>query len=115
VPVQPGEEDRADWTFGDRLTYNDKLSRAYGDKRFGHHEGLHGALESRFGLIKHKRWFRRRDTALLEVLIVFCIIHTLSIEQRRIHAGTAGARCHRSTRASATCRLAVARRRRNPH
>ena len=41
--ILPGEEDKADWTFGNPLTFKDPFAAEYGAGRFGHQEGFHGA------------------------------------------------------------------------
>lgn len=43
-------DERRDWLLGNHLTFNDRLSNVYGNSRFGHNEGFHGALSTRFGL-----------------------------------------------------------------
>lgn len=84
VRCLPGEDKAtcADWSFGNPLTFNDKQSKAFGRARFGHGEGFHGHLLKRFGLLKHKAWYRRREEAQLDFLMVFCSMHALAIEQR---------------------------------
>jgi hypothetical protein len=90
--VVTGDGRQPDMAFGNPLTFHDQLSEIYGKKRFGNGEGLHGALVSRFGLNKGKRWFRRRDQVLTDTAMVFSIIHALAIEQRRrARAGAGGA------------------------
>lgn len=81
--AQTGDEDRIDWTFGNPLTYNDPLSRIYGSGRFGHQEGFHGHLVTRFGLLREKGWYRSKAQAELDVVITFCVIHLVAMEQRR--------------------------------
>jgi hypothetical protein len=82
VRCLPGEEDQADWLFGNPLTFNDRRAKKFGRARFGHGEGFHGHLQTRFGLLKHKAWYRRREQAQLDFLMVFCGMHALAIEQR---------------------------------
>jgi hypothetical protein len=72
-----------DLLMGNPLTFNDAVSEQYGNRRFGHNEGLHGALSSRFGLIEGKRWFRRADQACLAVAMTVCVMHSVAIEQRQ--------------------------------
>ncbi|MGB7588857.1 MAG: hypothetical protein WBM00_09130, partial [Solirubrobacterales bacterium] len=83
VRCLPGEEDQADWLFGNPLTFNNRIAAKFGRNRFGHGEGFHGHLVTRFGLLKGKSWYRRREQAQLDFLIVFCSMHALAIEQRR--------------------------------
>jgi Transposase DDE domain len=80
---KPGEADQADWLFGNPFTFNNKQAKAFGSARFGHGEGFHGHLLTRFGLLKHKAWYRRRKEAQLDFLMVFCSMHALAIEQRK--------------------------------
>jgi hypothetical protein len=80
---------QADWLFGNPFTFNAPLGRQFGKNRFGHGEGFHGHLVTRFGLLKHKAWYRRREQAQLDFLMVFCSMHALAMEQRQ-RAGSAG-------------------------
>jgi hypothetical protein len=82
VRCLPGEQDQADWLFGNPLTFNDSLAKKLGRNRFGHGEGFHGHLVTRFGLLKGKAWYRRREQAQLDFLMVFCSMHALAMEQR---------------------------------
>jgi len=75
-------EDR-DWAFGNPFTYNDAEAGKFGTARFGHNEGFHGALVSRFQLIKGKRWFRRAAQAEIDIAMTFSIMHALALEQRK--------------------------------
>ena len=77
------ERHRIDWRVGNPLTYNDPLSAAYGSARFGHNEGFHGALVSRFGILREKSWYRDRRDAEADVLQVFIAMHALAMTQRR--------------------------------
>lgn len=90
VRCEPDVRDRADWSFGNPLTFNDPLAQIYGKKRYAHGEGMHGQLSTRFQLLKGKRWFRRVDQAKTDTAVVFSIIHALAIEQRRRAASTRG-------------------------
>jgi hypothetical protein len=79
----PDEKGKIDWRVGNPLTYYDRLSAQYGSARFGHQEGFHGSLVTRFGLLKEKSWHRDRRQAERDVLQVFCGMHALAMEQRR--------------------------------
>jgi len=83
-PQNPRE--KPDLLMGNPLTFNDPLAGEYGRRRFGHNEGFHGALVSRFGLIKDKRWFRRLDEAKIATAMTFCVMHVVALEQRRRRA-----------------------------
>jgi hypothetical protein len=75
--------DARDWAFGNPFTYNDAEGGRYGTARFGHNEGFHGALSTRFQLVKGKRWFRRATQAETEIAMTFSIMHALALEQRK--------------------------------
>lgn len=77
------ETDKIDWRIGNPLTFNDALSKQYGNARFGHNEGFHGALVTRFGLLREKAWYRSGRAAERDLLQVFCTMHALAMEQRR--------------------------------
>jgi hypothetical protein len=78
-----------DWRIGNPLTFNDPVSAAYGSARFGHNEGFHGALVTRFGLLKEKSWHRSREQAERDLLQVFCAMHAIAKEQRLRQAARA--------------------------
>lgn len=77
------EQRRIDYLMGNPLTFNDPVSAQYGNRRFGHNEGLHGALCTRFGLIDGKRWFRRGDQGRTAVAMTMCVMHAVALAQRR--------------------------------
>jgi len=79
----PDEKDKLDWRVGNPLTFNDPLSAKYGSCRFGQNEGFHGALVTRFSLLKEKAWYKDRRQAERDLLQVFCSMHALAKEQRR--------------------------------
>jgi len=81
--VLPGDEDRADWKMGNPLTFHDEVSRKYGTSRFGHNEGFHGALVTRFALLKDKASYSDIRQAERDFFGVFSIMHALAMEQRR--------------------------------
>jgi hypothetical protein len=80
-----------DASFGNPLTFNDKTAKAFGRARFGHNEGFHGHLQTRFGLLKHKARYRKREQAKLDCLMIFCSMHVLAMEQRKRARATASA------------------------
>lgn len=88
VRVLPGDEDKTDWRFGNPFTFHDTLANKFGSARFGHGEGFHGHLVTRFGLLKGKSWHRRREQAELDFLITFSCMHALAMEQRRRARGS---------------------------
>lgn len=84
VRCLPGEDvELRDWTLGNPLTFNSPEAGAYGRNRFGHNEGFHGTLSTRFGILNGKRWYRNRHQARLDVAIVFSVLHVVAMEQRR--------------------------------
>jgi hypothetical protein len=87
VRCMPGDE--PDWRIGNPLTFNDALSKSYGQKRFGRGEGFHGSLVNRFGLLKEKSWYSDIRQAERDFLRVFFMMHALAMEQRRRASGTA--------------------------
>jgi hypothetical protein len=90
--VLPGEEHETDWRVGNPLTFDDPLSERYGKARYGHGEGFHGALVTRFGLLREKAWYRDRRQAERDVMQVFCAMHSIAKHQRRLAAhGAPGA------------------------
>lgn len=91
VKLMPGEEDRADWKFGNPLTFNDPVSQTYGTARFGHNEGFHGALVTRFGLLRDKALYADGRQAERDFFAVFSIMHALAMEKRRREPGRASA------------------------
>lgn len=71
-----------DWTIGNPLTYHDEKAADYGVPRYNAQEGMFGSqLTQRFKLLKGKRWFRRQAQVEMEVSMVICITHVLSIER----------------------------------
>jgi len=86
----PSQRARVDYLFGNPLTFHDVVASRYGRGRFGHNEGFHSALGSRFGLTDEKRWFRRRNQAVIEVAMTFAIMHAVSMAlPREARAGAA--------------------------
>jgi hypothetical protein len=74
---------------GNPLTFHDPLSAKYGSARFGQNEGFHGAMVTRFGLLKEKAWYRDRRQAERDLFLIFSAMHSLAKEQRRLAAQTA--------------------------
>lgn len=77
----PGEQ--GDPFYGNPLTFGDRLSREYGQDRFGWGESLHATLKSRFGLLKDKCWLPRKAEVEIEFAIAFAGIHALRLERER--------------------------------
>lgn len=92
VRCLPDERDEADMALGNSLPFDDLRAKEYGGPRFPVQEGLFGSeLCQRFGLIKNKRRFFRQSQVDLEVAIVVCLTHALSIlrYQRQMQQGAA--------------------------
>jgi len=90
--VLPGEKHEIDWRVGNPLTFDDPVSKRYGRARYGHGEGFHGTLVTRFGLLREKAWYRDRRQAERDVMQVFCAMHSIAKHQRRLAAhGAPGA------------------------
>jgi hypothetical protein len=88
----PTEKDKIDWRIGNPLTFDDPVSKRYGKARYGHGEGFHGTLVTRFGLLREKAWYRDRRQAERDVMQVFCAMHSIAKHQRRLAAhGAPGA------------------------
>lgn len=81
APREP--DSRREWALGNRLTFHNPESGEFGRRRFGHNEGFHGALVSRFQLTKGKRWYRRRDQARAATALTFLLMHVVAMEQRK--------------------------------
>jgi hypothetical protein len=63
-----GEEEWADWKMGNPLTFHDPVSSTYGSARFGHNEGFHGQLVTRFGLLEGKALVSRHPRSRTRLL-----------------------------------------------
>jgi hypothetical protein len=73
--------DEADPTIGNALTFNNLLSREYGNDRFGFGESIHATLEQRFGLLQDKSWMRDIEQVKTEFAIAFSGISVLLLER----------------------------------
>jgi len=72
----------ADLRLGNSLTYNDHLHIAYSEKRWGHNEGVHGALTKSKLLFDGKNRFRRRAELQITVYQVLTYLHLRGIKCR---------------------------------
>jgi hypothetical protein len=82
--IRPGEQDHADWTIGNPLTFHDEVAAQYGVPRYNAQEGMFGSqFTRRFPLLRNKRWFRWQSEVELEVSMVVSITHALSLERYR--------------------------------
>ena len=73
------EVEGVDWQFGNFLTFDDPLSRAYGRGRFNKQEGFFGAIENRFGVGHGKSWHRTKAAQEAELAQTFSLIYALSL------------------------------------
>jgi hypothetical protein len=80
--------ERNDPALGNPLTFNDKLSREYGQDRYGFGESVHATIERRFGLLKDKSWMRDITEVETEFAIAASAISVLLLER----AARSGAR-----------------------
>jgi hypothetical protein len=93
VKCLPSERrSKAEFDFGNPLTFHDELAREYGRQRFNGQEGAFGSqFTQRWKLLKSKRWFYRQTQVNLEVAAVVTITHALSLERWRRAGLSAGA------------------------
>ncbi|HSS32055.1 MAG TPA: hypothetical protein VLL27_02095 [Solirubrobacterales bacterium] len=73
--------ERSDPALGNPLTFNDKLSRAYGDDRYGFGESVHATINRRFGLLEDKSWMRDIRKVETEFAIAASAISVLLLER----------------------------------
>jgi hypothetical protein len=81
VDVNKADEE-PDYLLGNPLTFDDLLSKQFGNGRFGHNEGFFGTLWKRFSL-GEKRWYHTIYQAQAELGMIYSIIHVSAMEQRR--------------------------------
>jgi hypothetical protein len=72
---------QADLTLGNPLTFNDELSRAYGEDRYGFGESVHATMKRRFGLLKDASWMRDITQVKTEFAITASAISVLLLER----------------------------------
>lgn len=80
VPAYRG--DQADPSVGNSLTFNDPLSRIYGEDRFGFNESVHATINKRFGLLADKSWMRDISEVEAEFAIAASAISVLLLERQ---------------------------------
>ena len=66
---------------GNSLTFNDPLSREYGQDRYGFNESIHATIERRFGLLQDQSWMRDIKEVKTEFAIAFNAISVLLLER----------------------------------
>jgi PAS domain-containing protein len=89
--VRCSRGDAPDYALGNSLTFNDPISRAYGEDRFGWNESLHSTLKSRFGLLEDDSPMRDITEVRTEFAITGAAISVLLLERaaRQNSEGTA--------------------------
>jgi hypothetical protein len=73
--------DTPDPLIGNSLTFNDPLSREYGQDRYGFGESVHATIERRFGLLKDQSWMRDMTEVEIEFAIAMSAISVLLLER----------------------------------
>jgi hypothetical protein len=73
--------DTPDPLIGNSLTFNDPLSREYGQDRYGFNESIHATMERRFGLLQDRSWMRDIEEVKTEFAIAFSAISVLLLER----------------------------------
>ena len=85
-PSDAAQVASADLLFGNPLTHSDARSAQYGRNRYAQGEGLHGTAATRWNLFKDRAYYRRINQARLDVLLTYCLMHGLAMENRRQNA-----------------------------
>jgi hypothetical protein len=75
--------DTPDYALGNSLTFNDPISKVYGEDRFGWNESLHSTLKSRFGLLEDDSSMRDITEVRTEFAITGAAISVLLLERAR--------------------------------
>lgn len=75
--------------FGNGLTFDSPIAKAYGKRRFALQEGVHSIMTSRFGLTRGRRRIKYVDEARLETAMTFCVMHLLAAEERKRNSNRA--------------------------
>lgn len=91
--VDAVDHERVNWEVGNFFTFHDSVGDGFGMPRWHGQEGAFGSqFTQRFGLLKGKRWFYRQTQMDIELNVVVCITHVLSLERwRRMQAAGAQA------------------------
>jgi hypothetical protein len=84
VRVDPSNpDDEPQLAFGNPLTYDSLVSRAYGNQRRSRQEGLNSVMATRMGLTTGKRRYKTIEDARADVAIAYALSHMLTMMQRR--------------------------------
>jgi hypothetical protein len=75
--------DEPDLAFGNPLTFDSPIAKAYGRRRFALQEGVHSILSNRFGLTRGRRRVKYADEARLQTAMTCSVMHLLADVQRR--------------------------------
>ncbi len=79
-------DDVPDYAIGNSLTFNDPLSKIYGQDRFGWNESIHATIRKRFGLLKDESWMRDITEVRTEFAIAMSAIAVLLLERAACQA-----------------------------
>ncbi|HJQ49202.1 MAG TPA: hypothetical protein VJ838_01660 [Gaiellaceae bacterium] len=90
LKVDPKNKDETpDYRLGNGLTYDSKMSAAYGSERWSRGEGLNSVMASRFGLTTGKRRYKTIQDARADVAASYALMHLLTMMQRKLEAAGA--------------------------
>ena len=79
--VRCNRGDTPDPMIGNSLTFNDPLSREYGQDRFGFGESVHATINRRFGLLQDKSPMRDIAEVETEFAVAFSVVSVLLLER----------------------------------
>lgn len=90
LKVDPkNKKESPDYRVGNGLTYDSKMSAAYGAERWSRGEGLNSVMASRFGLTTGKRRYKTIQNARADVAACYALTHLLTMMQRNLEAAGA--------------------------
>jgi hypothetical protein len=90
LKVDPkNKKEKPDYRLGNGLTYDSKVSAAYGAERWSRGEGLNSVMASRFGLTTGKRRYKTIQDARADVAASYALMHLLTMMQRKLAAAGA--------------------------
>lgn len=74
---------KADESFGNPLTHDDPIGKAYGTRRFAMQESLHKTWATVYGINRGKRWIRSRAQLDEHAAVFFAALTAITIEAKR--------------------------------
>jgi hypothetical protein len=74
---------KADHSFGNPLTHDDPIGKAYGTRRFAMQESLHKLWATTYGINRGKRWIRSRAQLDEHAAVLFTALTAITIEAKR--------------------------------